>query len=87
MRFKFERVDWEDIHSSGGWTDAKELLKPLAVVNFGFVIYEDRKFLCLAASLPQDPTGNTQFGDCVAIPKGCIVKRTPIRHRAFEVEW
>ena len=87
MKFTFERIDWDDIHSDGGWTDAKELLSPLRVVNFGFVIYEDKKSICLSSSLPQDPGGNSTFGDCVAIPKGCIVKRTPVRSKVFDVDW
>ena len=87
MKFTFVRIDWEDIHSSGSWIDAKDLLRPLGVVNFGFVVYEDKKFICLSSSLPQDPSGNSTLGDCISIPKGCIVKRTPIRHKAFDVEW
>jgi len=79
---KFERVDWVDTVGTSSWTDPEDLPRIVPVSNFGFVVFEDKVCVSLVASFPHDMT---VVGDCCTIPKGCIVRRVKISHKALAV--
>ena len=65
-------VRWRDPFGAADWMTRKQArkLRPVDVTTHGWVIYEDKDVLVVAASR----TSDKGWGDVTAIPGGCVVK-------------
>ncbi len=69
------RVEWIDAASQAEWTYREGLIKPMDVTTSGFKVADEDNYIVICASF----TDNAAFGDCIAIPKGLILKEEILR--------
>ncbi len=76
--FKCVEVIWEDSTSSpDGWQDDDSLPKPSIMFSRGWLVKEEKSYVCVACTAYKTYEGNWMFGEVISIPRRCIL--TPIR--------
>ena len=71
---KLVRVEWWDAASTAEWAFKEDLLEPVDVTTVGYLARDDEAYIVICASL----TDGAQLGDCIAIPKGIILKQEDV---------
>lgn len=75
-------VEWGDASSNDRWMPREDLqdeivIRPLLCHTIGFLVYNARKALCVAASKNE----NDHFGGSWVIPKSCITRISVVGKR------
>lgn len=73
----FVEAVWIDANRSTGWTHMSDIPKVVKCVTRGWEIYEDDEQIVLAGTT----SGDGEYGEVIAIPKGMLVSKTVIRAR------
>ena len=75
MSAKVCLVDWLDSCTEGGWVATNHVMPRSAhCQTVGFIVEEDKERIVLALSRAANEFSRP-WGDLIAIPKGCIIKR------------
>ncbi len=74
-------LEWEDITSWSNWHTQEEAegREPGMIIQTGFFICEDNRYLTIANKYELTKNGVELFGFVYKIPKGCIRKRRRIK--------
>jgi hypothetical protein len=73
-------LEWLDSASTNGWVAAEDVNKACGIATcatVGFLVREDEKELVVSRDASTDEQ-SSPHGQCIAIPKVCLVKRLPI---------
>lgn len=76
-------VEWEDACGTDRWLTEEEcvefFIRPaLLLRTVGYVMRDDDHCLGLTETLPIDPSKGEQWGTCIIIPRGTILKVTEL---------
>jgi hypothetical protein len=69
----FVEIHWKDAASDSSWRDRSRKLKLAEVIHRGWIVAEDGESVTLAAGIVLGHSGVTDCGDCISIPRGCII--------------
>lgn len=73
-------IEWDDIFDDGSdWAghDETAKVKPVRVKTVGYLLSENKKHIVLVRDY-YDHDGKRTYGGRLAIPVGCIVRRTAL---------
>lgn len=87
------KVIWDDAggfcRDDSTWRTAAEIVQDYGdavfiVTTFGYLVYENDDDIVIAQSMAEQKSEDDadQYSNCIRIPRGMIVKITPIHHDA-----
>lgn len=73
-------VVWDDASSnSETWVTSKDIAEPEQVITIGYLVKNEKKFVTVAGSVPNEALEEDHIGNTMTIPRGMIVSMREIR--------
>jgi len=74
-------VEWEDSHTTHGWTDVEPAHDGYSIRTVGYVLQDNDRGLVLTESINTDQETSAPWGCTMSVPRSAIRKVTYLRGR------